>query len=95
MTALAHLLELIINLRASPTWKHYNDLGVFIDSKPKAITMCLLYVFILVINQLDAQNFCFTISLFHAYTCFEHHVLIIRYHHTYRCVDTRSCIIQF
>jgi len=32
----------------------------------------------LVINQLDTQNFCFTISLFHASTCFEHHVLIIR-----------------
>jgi len=31
---------------------------------------------ILVINQLDAQNF--TRSLFHASTCFEHHVLIIR-----------------
>ena len=31
--------------------------------------------FILVINQLDAQNF--TISLFHASTCFEHHVLIV------------------
>jgi len=36
------------------------------------------YIFILVINQLDAQNFCFTVSLFHASTCFEHHVLIIR-----------------
>ena len=24
------------------------------------------------------HNFCFTISLFHASTCFEHHVLIIR-----------------
>ena len=34
--------------------------------------------FILAIKQLDAQNFCFTISLFHASTCFEHHVLIIR-----------------
>jgi len=31
-----------------------------------------LSVFIAVINQIDAQNFCFTISLFHAYTCFEH-----------------------
>ena len=31
-----------------------------------------------IINQLDAQNFCFTISLFHASTCFEHCVLIIR-----------------
>jgi len=33
---------------------------------------------ILVINQLDAQNFCFTINLFHASACFEHHALIIR-----------------
>ena len=29
-------------------------------------------IFISVINQFDAQNFCFTISLFHASTCFEH-----------------------
>ena len=28
--------------------------------------------FISVINQIDAQNVCFTISLFHASTCFEH-----------------------
>ena len=28
--------------------------------------------FISVINQLNAQNLCFTISLFHASTCFEH-----------------------
>jgi len=28
--------------------------------------------FISVINQLDAHNFCFTISLFHASACFEH-----------------------
>jgi len=31
-----------------------------------------LSTFILVINQPDAQNFCFTISLFHASTCFQH-----------------------
>jgi len=37
-----------------------------------------LSIFILVINQLDTQNVCFTMSLFHASTCFEHHVLIIR-----------------
>ena len=37
-----------------------------------------LSIFMLAIKQLDAQNFCFTISLFHASTCFEHHVLIIR-----------------
>ena len=36
-----------------------------------------LSIFILVINQLDAQNL-FTISLFHASTCFEHRVLIVR-----------------
>ena len=29
-------------------------------------------IFISVIKKLDAQNFCFTISLFHASTCFEH-----------------------
>ena len=37
-----------------------------------------LSIFILVINQLDAQTFCFRVSLFHDSTCFEHHVLIIR-----------------
>ena len=31
-----------------------------------------LSIFISVINQLDAQNFCFTLSLFHAFTCLEH-----------------------
>ena len=30
------------------------------------------YIFISLINQLDAQNFCFTINLFQASTCFEH-----------------------
>ena len=37
-----------------------------------------LSIFILVINQLDAKKICFTVSLFHASTCFEHHVLIVR-----------------
>ena len=36
-----------------------------------------LSIFISVINQLDAQNFCFTVSLFHVYM-FQAHVLIIR-----------------
>jgi hypothetical protein len=30
------------------------------------------FLFISVINQLDAQNFCFTINLFRTSTCFEH-----------------------
>ena len=37
-----------------------------------------LEMFILIINQLEAQFFFFTMSLFHASTCFEHHVLIVR-----------------
>ena len=36
-----------------------------------------LSIYILVINLLDTQN-SFTISLFDASTCFEHHVLIVR-----------------
>ena len=36
-----------------------------------------LSIFILVINQLDAKNL-FTVSLFHASTCFEHHMFIIK-----------------
>jgi len=36
------------------------------------LTVLHLSIFISEINQLDAQNFCFTISLFHASTCFEH-----------------------
>jgi len=30
-----------------------------------------MFTSISVINQLDAQNFCFTVSLFHASTCFD------------------------
>jgi len=36
------------------------------------LTVLHLNIFISVMNQLDAQNFCFTISLFHSSTCFEH-----------------------
>ena len=48
-----------------------------------------LSIFISVINQLDAQNFCFTISLFHSSTCFEH-----------MCPSSggqncRGCVMQF
>jgi len=47
------------------TWFHGN--GLVINTE-KTIAMS----FFSVINQLDAQNFCFTVSLFHASTCFEH-----------------------
>ena len=46
--------------------------------KEKNNTVYSPKLFILVMNQLDAQNFYFIISLFHASTCFENHVLIVR-----------------
>jgi len=49
------------------------------------------------INQLDAQKFCFTISLFHACTCFEHHVLINRrskFHYTASGIITFTLIVE-
>jgi len=42
------------------------------EERPIIILTVPYIFFISVINQLDAQNFCFTISLFHASTCFEH-----------------------
>ena len=53
-----------------------------------------LSIFISVINQLDAQNFCFTKRLFHASTCFEH-MCSSSHHHTYGCDDTRGCVMKF
>jgi len=62
------------------------------------------FLFISVINQLDAQKFCFTISLFHASTRLEHMfsssggqiaLHSLWYHHTYRYDDTRGCVMQF
>ena len=55
--------------------------------------------YISVINQLDAHNFCFTIILFHASTCFEHHVLIIKrskLHYTASGVITHTggCLVH-
>jgi len=40
--------------------------------RQKLLLECTSILFISVINQLYAQNFCFTISLFDASTCFEH-----------------------
>jgi len=36
------------------------------------VTPQMIFVLTSVIHQLDAQNFCFTVTLFHASTCFEH-----------------------
>ena len=52
-------------------------IGVMIPDDFDVLLTMHVSIFISVINQLDAQNFCFTISLFHASTRFEH-MLIIR-----------------
>ena len=54
-----------------------------------------LSIFISVINQLDAQNFCFTISLFHASTCFEHMCPSSRGQNCIQFDDTRGRVMQF
>jgi len=48
---------------------HYTASGIITPIGVKSFKAPL---FISVINQLDAHNFCFTVSLFHAYTFFEH-----------------------
>ena len=60
--------------------------------------------FILVINQLDALNLFYNkyiscLYMFRAPCVHRQEVKIVLYslwyHHTYRCDDTRCCIIQF
>ena len=41
------------------------------------------------------HKICFTISFISCLYMFRAHVLIIWYHHTYRCDDTRGCVMQF
>ena len=68
-----------VNIKCSyQTWKKRTQTLSILNLLPDRSsfitkeTEILLRGFISVINQLDAQNFCFTISLFHASTCFEH-----------------------
>jgi len=63
------------------------------------LTVLHLSIFFSVINQLDAQNSCFTIGLFHTSTCFKHYVLIIRrskLHYTASGIITPigGCLVQ-
>ena len=81
--------------------RHSNDIAF---TNVDVLLTVHLSILISVINQLDAQNFCFTISLFHASTCFEHmcsssgdqncitQPLVSL---TYGCDDTRGCVMQF
>ena len=69
------ITNIVRNLRSSNT----NNCTIYQFVKSFNFTLKYTNIFFIsVINQLDAQNFCFPISLFHASTCFEHHVLIIR-----------------
>ena len=70
----------------------------FVNQPLHFLTFC--WPCIPVINQLDAQNFCFTISLVHASTCFEHMCsssggCLVHETATYRCDDTIGCVMQF
>ena len=89
-----NILHLFIHktILLNVSWSHFHDNCDIHFHFCYVLLTVNLSIFILVINELDAQNFCFTISLFHSSACFEHHVLT---HHTYRCIDTRGCIIQF
>ena len=53
-----------IEIRNQEMSKHVGDFDVLLTVH--------LSIFISVINQIDAQHFCFKVSLFHASTCFEH-----------------------
>jgi len=75
-------------------WVYINKYTAnLISVQTRPLTRYNSNLFISVINQMDAQNFCFTISLFHASTCFEHICSssggqnCITHHHTYRCDD--------
>jgi len=63
-----------------------------------------LSIFISVFNQLDAQNLFhnefYFVPLHVSSTCAHHQEVKIAlhslwYHHTYRCDDTRGCVMQF
>ena len=94
-----HLLFAPSSFRHLPTKatcyniRWFKELSTFERTSARATkaTTCRKF-FTSVIKQLGAQKFCFTISLFHACTCFEH---MCWYHHTYRCDDTRGCVMQF
>ena len=59
----------VLSIRKSKL--HYTASGIITPIGGRLVHVHLS-TFIRVINQLDAQNFCFAISLFHASTCFEH-----------------------
>ena len=79
-------------------------LSCYWPATAKCCTKLLYLIYILVLNQLDAQNlfynkFYYT-PLHVSSTCSYHQEVKIAlhslwYHHTYRCDDTRGCVVQF
>jgi len=77
---LTYCISNIMNVSGSPCGHRY--VGLYTDDTKNVRHSSLQHkvvlliqngsLFISVINKLDAQNFCFMISLFHASTCFEH-----------------------
>jgi hypothetical protein len=61
------------NLRYNQHLKGCQEVQLYVIWNVIQKTRCVVY---LNINQLDALNF--IMSLFHASTCFKHHVLIVR-----------------
>jgi len=63
------------------------------------LTVLHLNIFILVFNQLDAQNLFhnnfYYMPLHVLSTCVHHQEVKIVYHHTYICHDTRGYVMQF
>ena len=73
---------------------HFSNERVGLTTKCTSSNKKAYFLFIN-INKLDALNF--LISLFQASTCFEHMCSSSGGHGTatYRCDDTRDCVIQF
>jgi len=61
-------------LHVSSTCAHHQEVKIALHSLWYHHTYRYI-VYITVINELDAQHFCFTISLFHASTCFEDDII--------------------
>ena len=64
--------KFIIQIYIVPSNKHFFLICIILTLHFDVLLTVHLSIFVSVINQLDAQKFWFTISLFHASTCFEH-----------------------
>ena len=86
-----------------PTFRRYRMPSTSVQVSDVLLTVHLS-IFILVINQLGAQNlfynkFISCLYMFRALCAHRQEVKIVLYslwyHHTYRCGNNRGCIIQY